>query len=83
MDPVALAALRRYEKPDCMYAVTNVLTDVDHIFRAVSNHFVAFHPFLQSEEGKVATKSTASIPMLEESINAAKWEAWKRRFHQY
>ena len=65
MDPVALAALRRCEKPDCTYAVTNVLTEVDHILRAVYNHIAAVHPFSQSEADRGATKSTASIPIVQ------------------
>ena len=70
MDQAALAALRRCLVPDCDYTVTNGLTDVDHILRAVSNHIAAIHPPSKSEGGGGAAKSTATIPMLEEAITS-------------
>ena len=83
MDNVALAALRRCLVPDCDYTVTNGLTDVDHILRAVSNHIAAIHPPSKSEGGGGAAKSTATIPMLEEAITETQWAAWKHRFDRY
>ena len=66
MDHVALAALRRCLVPECEYAVTNGLTDVDHILRAVSNHIAAIHPPSKSAEGSGgAAKSSETIPLLE------------------
>ena len=38
---------------------------------------------MQSKGGGWATKSTASIPMLEENISETQWAAWKARFNRY
>ena len=83
MDPAALAALRRCPVPECVYAVVNKLTDVNHILRAVSNHIAGIHPPVRNEGGGGATKSTATIPMLEEAITETQWSAWKFRFDRY
>ena len=84
MDNVALAALRRCLVPECEYAVTNGLTDVDHILRAVNNHIAAIHPPSTKSEGSGgAAKSTATIPLLEEAITETQWAAWKHRFDRY
>ena len=82
MDNLALAALQRCLVPDCEYTVANGLTDVDHILRAVSNHITAIHRFYKSEGSGGATKSIASIPMLEESIIETQRAACKQRFDQ-
>ena len=84
LDNVALASLRRCLVPNCDYTVTNGLTDVDHILRAVSNHIAAIHPPSTKSEGSGGVaKSTATIPMLEEAITETQWAAWKHRFDRY
>ena len=83
MDPAHLASLRLCEKPDCVYAVTNALVDFKDILHAMSNHIAAIHPSTQPEGGGGASKSTASIPMLEENITETQWAAWKARFDCY
>ena len=76
MEQVALAALRRCLVPEYEYTVTNGLTDPDHILRAMSNHIAAIHPPIISEAGGGgAAKSTATIPLLEESITETQWDA--------
>ena len=70
--------------PGCVYTVTNGLTDPDHILRAVSNHIAAIHPpTISGAGGRGVAKSTATIPLLEESITETQWDAWKYRFDRY
>ena len=75
MDPAALVALRRCPVPGCDYTVINGLTDDDHILRAVSNHIAGIHPPSRNEGSGGGTKSTATIPMLEEAISETQWSA--------
>ena len=81
MDPADLASLRMCEKANCDYAVTNGLKDVKDILHLMSNHLASIHLFSQSEGSTGATKSKASIPMLEENITETQWPPWKARFH--
>ena len=83
MDPAELLSLRKCEKPTCDYTVTNGLIDVKDILHAMSNHLAAVHPSSQSEGGGGASKSTPSIPMLEENITETALAAWKARFDPY
>ena len=63
-----LAELRQCMVPQCGYKVPNGLVDVDHILRALNNHILGIHPVARTEGGGGAAKSTATLPMLEESI---------------
>ena len=83
MDAAALADLRRCMVPQCEYVVTNGLTDVDHILRALSNHIAGIHPAAKNEGGGGAAKSTATILMLEEANTETQYSAWKHRFDCY
>ena len=81
MDTLDLAALQKCLVPDFEYTVTNWLTDVNHILRAVSNHIAEINlPSTKSEGSGGATNSTASIPMLEESITKTQWASWTHGF---
>ena len=76
LDTVALAAPGSCLGPNYDYLVTNGLTDVDHILRAVSNHIAAIHPPSTTSEGSGGVaKSTATIPILEEAITERQWAA--------
>ena len=83
MDAAALVDLRRCMVPHCEFVVTNVLTDVDHILRALSNRIAGIHPGAKNEGGGGAAKSTATILMLQESITETQYSAWKHCFDRY
>ena len=78
-----LAELRACGAPECGYKVPNGLTDVDHILKALNNHILGAHPVVNKPNGGGSAKSTATLPMLEESISETAYQAWLFRFDRY
>ena len=64
MDAAALVDLMRCMVPHCEFVVTNVLTGVNHILRALSNYIAGIHLGAKNKGCGGAAKSTATILML-------------------
>ena len=67
----------------CGYKVPNGVKDIDHILKALNNHILASHPANQKPTRGGSAKSTATLPMLEESISETAYQAWMYRFDRY
>ena len=78
-----LAELRRCMSNGCGYNVPNGLTNVDHILKALNNHILGAHPVVSTKNGGGTVKSTATLPILEESITETQYQAWLHRFNRY
>ena len=83
MSDQELAELRAFGAESCEYKVPNSLTDVDHILKALNNYILAVHPAVQKPAGEGFAKSTATWPLLEDSISETAYQAWLYRFDRY
>ena len=63
-----LAELRQCMSYQFVCSVPNGVTIIDHILRALNNNIMGVHPVVSRAEGGGAAKSTATLPVLEESI---------------
>ena len=83
IDPAELAKLRKCERVDCIFAVTNAIDDLKDILQCMSNHLLSMHPVGGSEGGGGSAKSTAAIPILQEDCDEIAWNAWQARFERW
>ena len=83
MSDQELAELRACGAAECEYKVPNGVKDIDHILKALNNHILATHPANQKPTGGRSAKSTATLPMLEDSHFEIAYQAWMYRFDRY
>ena len=77
---VDLAELRRCMSHGCEYSVPSGVTDIDHILRSLNNHILGVHPVVSKTEGGRTAKSTATLPILLESITETQYQAQYQRY---
>ena len=81
IDPAELAELRKCERLDCTFAVTNAIKDLKDILQCMSNRLLSMHPVGGSDGGGGASgKSSAAIPVLQEDCDEIAYAAWLARF---
>ena len=75
LDPADLAKLRKCDRVDCTFAVTNAIEDLKDILQCMSNHLLSLHPVGGSEGGGGggSAKSTAASPILQEDCDEIAW----------
>ena len=78
-----LDELRACGEESFEYKVLNGLMDVDLILKALNNHILAVDPVVQKPAGGGFTKSTTTLPMLEEPISETAYQACMYRFDIY
>ena len=85
IDPAELAELRKCERVDCTFAVTNAIEDLKDILQCMSNHILSLHPVSGGSDGSGggSSKSNAAIPMLQEDCDEIAWQAWLARFERW
>ena len=83
MSDQELAELRACGAAECGYKVPNGVKDIDHILKALNNHILATLAANQMLTGGGSAKSTATLPMLEESILETAYQAWMYKFDRY
>ena len=75
-----LAELRQCMSYQFVCSVPNGVTIIDHILRALNNHILGVHPVVSRTEGGGTAKSTANLPILEESITETQYQAQYQRY---
>ena len=86
IEPAELAVIRKCERTDCNFVVTNAIEDLKDILQCMSNHILSMHPVSRSSDGGgggAGAKSNAAIPALEEECDEIRWSAWCARFERW
>ena len=85
IDPAELAVIRKCERTDCNFVVTNAIEDLKDILQCMSNHILSLHPVSGGGDGGGggSSKSNAAIPMLQEDCDEIAWQAWVACFERW